>query len=105
MYWSDIFQKACNSLFDWGPGVLIAAMILYGLYKLLLRLGRDVGMKIVGALEKPATALNQQAESMDRLTRSIEGFVSRDQTEHREIIMLQKVILDRIERIRNGKEG
>jgi len=89
---------------DWGPGLLIALIMLYGLYRLLLRLGEKVGIKILGALEKPSAALNQQAESMDRLTLSIKDYVGRDQSEHREIIMLQKIILDRIEGIKNGKD-
>jgi hypothetical protein len=77
---------------DWGPGLLIALIMLYGLYKLLLKLGKDVGLKIVGALEKPTDALSQQAASMDRLTTSINDYVSRDANEHQEIIILQKVI-------------
>jgi hypothetical protein len=85
---------------DWGPGLLIALVMLYGLYKLLLRLGEKVGLKILGALEKPAAALNQQAESMDRLTISIRDYVSRDQYEHKEMIILQKVILQKIENLK-----
>ena len=90
---------------DWGPGMLLAVLIVYAAYKLLFRLGADVGTKVVAALEKPAEALSQQARSMEKLTDSIQNFVKSDRTEHREIIMLQKVILDRIEGIKNGKEN
>ena len=81
---------------DWGPGLLIALIMLYGLYRLLLRLGEKVGIKILGALEKPATALNLQAEAMDRLTGSIKDYVGRDTNEHQEIIILQKVIREEL---------
>jgi hypothetical protein len=95
MNWNVIFQKGCNAFIDWGPGMLIAALVLYGLY----RLTKGVGLKIVAALEKPADALNRQAESMDKLTGSIQGFVDRDRNEHREIIILQKVLADRFDHL------
>lgn len=83
---------------------MIALIMLYGLYKGLIRLGEKVGLKILSALEKPAAALNQQAESMDRLTHSIQEYVGRDQSEHREIIILQKVILEEIEKMRRDAD-
>jgi len=97
----NLFIDACNNALRWGPGLLIALVMLYGAYKLLLRLGRDVGAKVVEAMEKPAAALNQQAGSMDRLTRSIDNYVSRDATEHQEIIILQKVIRRELMETRN----
>lgn len=92
-----------DSVKAWGPGILIAFVMLYGLYKLIFKIATNVGMKIVGALEKPADALTSQARSMDRLSSSIENFVGRDQSEHREIIILQKVILEKIEHLRSGQ--
>lgn len=89
----------------WGPGILIAFVMLYGLYKLLYKIATNVGLKIVGALEKPAEALSSQAQSMDRLTSSIQSYVGRDQSEHREIIILQKVILDEVRIIRGEADG
>ncbi len=102
--WQEIFNMGCRNLFEWGPGLLLAVVILYGLYKMVLRLGKEVGIKIIGALEKPAAALNQQAESMDRLTNSIQEYVSRDQTEHKEMILLLKVISNKVNRIEDMKE-
>lgn len=95
MNWTQIFAKGCNSFIDWGPGMLIAALVLYGLYRLI----KSIGLKIVMALEKPSDALNRQAESMDKLTGSIQGFVDRDRNEHREIIILQKVLVDRFDHL------
>ncbi len=101
----DLFFDACGNAMKWGPGLLISLIMLYGLYKLLLRLGKEVGVKVVGALEKPAAALNQQAASMDRLTSSIQEYVGRDQTEHKEIILLLKVISNKVNRIEEAKDG
>lgn len=90
-----ILQKGFNSLIDWGPGMLIAALILWGLYRFI----KSVGMRIVEALEKPSGALSQQAQSMDRLTQALHNYIARDLSEHREIIILQKIIIEKIERI------
>ena len=95
-----ILQKAFNSLIDWGPGMLIAALMLYGLYRLV----KGIGLKIVGALEKPSGALSQQASSMDRLTDAIHSYVARDLSEHREIIILQKIIIEKIEKLESRGE-
>ncbi len=89
---------------DWGPGLLIALIMLYGLYRLLLHLGKDVGMKIVGALEKPSSALHLQAEAMDRLTGSIKDYVNCDRSEHREMIILLKLISDRLNTLEERKK-
>jgi hypothetical protein len=97
---------------DWGPGLLIALVMLYGLYRLILYLikkiyclGKEVGVNIVTAVEKSAGALNLQAQSMDKLTNSIQGYVGRDETEHREIILLLKVISNKVNRIEEAKNG
>jgi hypothetical protein len=98
--WQELITDGCRNLFEWGPGLLLAVIILYGIYKILLHFGREVGMKIIGALEKPAEALNKQAQSMDKLTNSIQDYVGRDANEHQEIIILQKVIRQEIKETR-----
>ena len=75
--------------------MIIAGLILYGLY----RLAHGIGLRIVAALEKPADALNRQAESMDKLTGSIQNFVDRDRSEHREMVVLQKVLVEGMGRL------
>ena len=89
----------------WGPGIVFAVLMLYGLYKLLYKISTEVGLKIVGALEKPAEALSKQANSMDRLTNSIQDYVCKDQTEHKEMMILLKVISQRVEHIREAEDG
>jgi hypothetical protein len=88
----SLLQKGLNSLFDWWPVVLIAVLMLWGLYRLV----KNIGIRIVQALDKPSGALNQQAMSMDRLTQAIHLYIERDLSEHREIIILQKIIIEKI---------
>lgn len=78
---------------EWGPGLLIAALLLAGLF----RLASGVGMKMVAASEKQAAALSAQAQSMEGLTRSIADFVGRDGSEHREMLVLLRFIAQRQE--------
>ena len=101
MDWTRIFERGCNAFFDWGPGMLISLVVLYGVYHLV----RGIGLKIVLALEKPAGSLDRQAESMARLTDSIQNFVERDRSEHREIIILQKVIVERFDHLESRLIG
>jgi hypothetical protein len=99
----EIFTgKGFELLITWGPGLFIAALMLYGLYKLVYKIWMNIGLKIVEALEKPAAALSQQAQSMDRLTRSLEAYILRDQSEHREIIILLKINAERLDHLSNG---
>jgi len=90
---------------EWGPGLLIALIMLFGLYKLLFSLGQNVGIKIIAALDNPSQALNKQATSMERMTASLEEYISRDQSAHREIIILQKVTNERLENVLERLEG
>ncbi len=101
----DDLRCIWDSVKNWGPGLILATLMLYGLYKLLYKIATNVGLKIVSALEKPAEALSSQAQSMDRLTGSIQSYVGRDQSDHREIIILQKVILEKIGNLRGDRDG
>lgn len=77
-----------RSAVQWGPGLLIAIFMLAGLFKL----ANSVGIKLVAASEKQATALSAQAQSMEGLTQSIRDFVQRDSGEHREMLVLLRYI-------------
>ena len=103
-----LFFDTCSEAIKWGPGLLIAILMLYGFYRLFLTLGSRVGLKIIAALDEPSKALTRQAdalttqsESMDRLTHSIHSYVERDATEHQEIIILQKVIRQELKESRD----
>lgn len=92
------FACVWETIKAWGPGILLALFMLYGFYKLLFKIAMGVGLKIVAALEKPAA-------SMDRLTSSIQDYVNRDQNEHRQIMIMLKVISKSVENLREEKDG
>ncbi len=77
-----------RALVNAGAGGIIAAMVLFGLY----RLAYSIGLKMVAASEKQAEALSAQAQSMEGLTKSIRDFVGRDNSEHREMLVLLRFI-------------
>jgi hypothetical protein len=87
-----LIQKGFDSLINWWPVIFISVLMFCGLYRFI----KGVGIKIVEALEKPSGALSQQAMSVDRLTQAIHNYIERDLSEHREIIILQKVIIEKI---------
>lgn len=96
-----LLENLIQSAIDHGPGMIIALIILYGLYKLF----KDVGLKIAGSAKQMADAVNVQTESMKRLGSSVEEYVSRDQMEHKEMILLLKVISSKVSRIEEGEDG
>lgn len=81
-------QELLRSAIQWGPGMVLGIIILFGLY----RLAKTVGMKLVASSEKQAIAI-------EGLTKSIEDFMARDNSEHREMIILLKVIMEKIEKM------
>jgi hypothetical protein len=104
---NEMLNRLVGCSIEWGPGMIIAALMLFGIYRIVRDVALkfvDVGVKIVAALEKPAQALQLQAQSMEKLTNSLDDYVCRDRSEHREIMMLQKVILDRIEGLKHGQD-
>ena len=80
--------ETTKHLAEWGPGLLMGLLILAGLFRLADR----VGMRLVAASERQATALAAQAEAMQGLTSSLREFVTRDSTEHREMLVLLRFI-------------
>jgi len=103
-----LMERIGCEIVDWGPGFGLAALVMYGLYLL----ANSVGLKILAGLEKPAEALGKQAEaltkqsiSMDHLTTALQNYVDRDQTDHREILILLKVVAERVNNLREIKDG
>jgi type I site-specific restriction endonuclease len=95
-----LLENLIQSAIDHGPGMVIAVIILYGLYKLF----KEVGLKIADSAKQMADSVNRQTDSMKRLGDTIENYVSRDQHEHQEIIILQKVIRQELRAIREQSE-
>lgn len=82
--WSEIVK----SLIFWGPGALIAGLIILAIYKF----ASNIGAKFIEAQVAQAEALGKQAQSMEGLKESIQNFVSKDNSEHREMLVLLRFI-------------
>lgn len=85
-----------RSLLNAGTGAIMAFVILLGLYRMANRLG----IEFVKAQKEQAQALARQAQSMEGLRESIQGFFSKDNSEHREMLVLLKYIAQKHERDR-----
>ncbi len=75
----------------WGPAILI----LLGFYKLVLKLGgalKPFGEQFITAQQNQAAALTAQAEATKELTRNFQDYMNRDNTEHKEMLVLLRVI-------------
>ena len=81
-------QEFLKALINAGAGALIALLILVGLY----RIASNLGGRFIEAQERQAHALGAQAQSIAGLTRSIQDFVGRDSSEHREMLVLLRFI-------------
>jgi hypothetical protein len=77
-----------QALIQAGGGLLIALVILVGLYSL----ADKHGARFIEAQQQQAAAMGRQAESMEDLRTSIKDFVSRDGFEHREMLVLLRFI-------------
>lgn len=73
-----------KALLDAGVGTLIALLVLGGLYRMAGRLGT----RFIEAQQSQAEALGAQAQSLEGLTRRVGDFVARDNSEHREMLVL-----------------
>lgn len=84
-----------QSLIFWGPGAVIAVLIIFALFKLgqkAIGTTKELGLEFIRAQQEQAQAMGRQAQSMEGLKDSIEGFVHRDNSEHREMLVLLKYI-------------
>ena len=98
-------QKLLEAAISAGVGGLIAIVIIYFTYKLASTLLLKVGAEAVGAFKAGAEAITRQAVSMEGLTKSLQDFVARDNSEHREIIILLKVMNERLMHMEEKANG
>jgi hypothetical protein len=86
-------EELVNSFINAGTGALMALIILVGLYRIANRLG----VEFVRAQKLQAEALAKQAQSLEGLRESIKDFIMRDNSEHREMLVLLKYIVQKEE--------
>jgi len=97
------WEESLKYLAFWGPGAVIAGLMIVAFYRLasriidkfvsgLLSIGRD----FVSAQNEQAASLAKMAQGTEGLRDSINLFVTRDNQEHREMIILLKYTRDEI---------
>jgi hypothetical protein len=97
MSWSEILKSLCF----WGPGMVIAAIMIAALYKLA---DKYLG-EFIKAEQGQASSLAALAQGTEGLKGSVQASVTRDTTEHREIIILLKCVAEKLERIEEHVYG
>ncbi len=96
MTWLD----AAKAISIWGPGGALAAIIIFLLY----RLADKFIPSFIAAQQAMAAALSKLAEGTQGLKECLADAVKTDNTEHREMIILLKVIKDRLSDDRRGDD-
>lgn len=96
MDWAELLK----TLVFWGPGAVIAGMMIHALYKLADKFGG----KAVEAQTAQAVALAAQAKAMEGLQTSLQEFVSKDNGEHREMLVLMKYTAQHIQALLEVKQ-
>jgi hypothetical protein len=89
--------------FLWGPAVLI----LIGLYKLTIKFGNIFTPfieRFITAQQSQATALTDQAAATRALNESFKDFTSRDNNEHREMLIILKMIAQNMQSFEDVKK-
>lgn len=89
MSWPEV----AKTLVFWGPGAVIAALIIFALYKL----ADKFAARAIEAQQAQAVALSAQASVMESLQKSIQEYVNRDNSEHREMLVLMKYTAQHIQ--------
>jgi hypothetical protein len=91
-----------------GVGGFIAVLILVGLYYIVRSLGSrfvDSQARQAEAMGGVAQAMGGVAQGMASLTTSVEVALKRDSTEHREMLILLRILAGDIEKARNRAKG
>jgi hypothetical protein len=81
-------QEFLKALVNTGSGAIIALFMLAGLYRIANRLGT----RFIDAQVEQAEALGRQAQSMEGLTQAIQDSIKKDNSEHREMLVLLRFI-------------
>jgi len=100
MTWIEI----AKSLAFWGPGAVIAGLLIWALYRLADKLIEQtvsgfmgLGKDFIAAQNEQAASLAKMAQGTEGLRDSINEFVRRDNNEHREMVILLKYTREQID--------
>jgi len=99
MSWAEVLKSLCF----WGPGALIAGVLIFAVYRLADKFidkgisgVMDLGCQFIAAQQAQAASLAKMAQGTEGLRDCINNFVNRDNQEHREIIILLKYTRDQL---------
>jgi uncharacterized protein HemX len=81
-------QALLRALINAGVGAAFAVLMMVGLYRIV----RGLGASFIEAQQRQAEALGAQAQAMGGLTSSVREFMSADNSEHREMLVLLRFI-------------
>jgi len=105
--WEEIIKQTAF----WGPGAVVAAVIIGCVYRLADRfIGRsisgimEIGHAFVDAQREQAASLAKLAQGTEGLRDSINNFVTHDNQEHREMIILLKYTRGEINALKDTME-
>ena len=108
MTWDELLRQLCF----WGPGALIAGVLILAIYKLaskfldkILTGFMAIGQDFVCAQKEQAVSLAKMAQGTEGLRDSINNFVGRDNQEHREMIILMKYTREQVGHVLDAIEG
>lgn len=87
------WMEVAKTLVFWGPGAVIAALIIFALYKLADKFAG----RAIEAQQAQAVALASQASAMQDLQKSMQEYVNKDNGEHREMLVLMKYTAQHIQ--------
>ncbi|MFA7465189.1 MAG: hypothetical protein WCY54_09055 [Syntrophales bacterium] len=103
MSWEEILKN----LAFWGPGAVIAGLMILAFYRLasgFIKGFLSIGQDFIAAQNEQAASLAKMAQGTEGLRDSINGFVNRDNQEHREMILLLKYTRGEISQIKEWVE-
>lgn len=86
------WKEMAGALIFWGPGAVICGVMIFAIYKLAKFTIGKFGDKFIASQVALAESAARQAQSMEGLKESIQGFVLRDNSEHREMLVLLKYL-------------
>ena len=89
MTWPEVLK----TMAFWGPGAVIAGLMIWAVYKLC---DKYLG-EFVKAQQGQAESLAKLASGTDGLKDCVEEFCNRDNSDHREMTILLKCIMDKLE--------
>lgn len=84
---------------DLGGSTVIALAIVYFVYKIFCRFGAafiEAGTAFIQAHQQIAESMGAQAESLSKMRDGIDRFITKDNTEHREILLGVQVMGDEL---------